>query len=146
MFCSGGEVVFVLLSSKSADGSLRPLFNLSRVSALCLTQGCSLSSMFPLNLFPPLVKLGSSCIPSNAYRSDLNCKMPLSHNSILIHKFKEFKNLPQYPLKNWCSASLYAFTMSTMNSVMNPDNKLVSQKSTTLEIVFFVFFNLYTTL
>jgi hypothetical protein len=134
----------VLLSNKIIDGSLRPSLNLSGVSSLCLTQGCSVSSMFPLNLFPPLVKLGSSCIPYNAYRSNLNCKMPLLHNSILIHKFKEFKNLPQYPLKNWRFSSLYAFTVSMANSMMNPNNKLVRQKSTALQIVLSIFFNLYT--
>ena len=88
--------------------------------------------------------LGSFYIPANAYTSDLNCKMPLLHNSTLIHKFKEIKNLPQYPLKNWRSALLYAFTVSMTNSMMNPDSKLVSQKSTALEIVLSVFFNLYT--
>ena len=142
VFYVGGKVVCVLISNKSIDGSLRPSLNLSGVSALCLTQGCSVSLIFPLNLFPPLVKLGSSCIPSNAYKSDLNCKMPLSHNSILIHKLKEFKNLPRYSLKNWRFASLEAFTMSMMNYVMSPDSKLVSQKSTSLEIALFVFFSL----
>ena len=88
VFCLGGEVVGVLLSNKSAGVRLRPSLNLSRVSTLCLTRDYAVSSMFPLNLFPALVRLGSSCIPSNTYRFDLNCKMPLSHNNILIHKFK----------------------------------------------------------
>ena len=88
VLCSGGEVVCVVLSTKNVGVYLRPSLNLSRFSTLCLTQDCSISSMFPLNLFLALVKLGSSCIPSNTYRSDINCKIPLSHNSILIHKFK----------------------------------------------------------
>ena len=134
----------MLLSNKSIDSSLRPSLNLSGVFTLYLTQGCSLSSMFPLNRFPPLVNLGSSCIPSSTYRSDLNYKMPFSLNNILIHKFKEFKNLPRCPLKNWHSASLYAFTVSTVNFVMNPNNKLVSQKSTILETMLSVFFNICT--
>jgi hypothetical protein len=134
----------VLLSNKRENGSLRPSLNLSGVSALCLTRDCSVSSMFPLNLFPPFVKLGLFCIPSNAYRFDLNYKIFLSHKSILIHKSKEFKNLPRYPLKNWHSTSLYAFTVSTTNSVMNPDDKLVSHKSNPLEIALSIFFNLYT--
>ena len=144
VFYSGGEVVCVLLSSKSAGDCLRPSLNLSGVSSVCLTQDYSVSSIFPINLFPAYVRLGSSCIPFNTYRSDLGFKMPLSHNSILIHKFKEFKNLPWYPLKNWHSSFLYAFTMSTTNSMMNPDNKLVSQKSNPLETSLSIFFNLYT--
>ena len=95
VFCSGGEIVYVLLSNKSVGVCLRPSLNLSGVFALCLTRDCLVSSTFPLNLFPTHVRVGSSCIPSNTYRSDLNCKMPVSHNNILIHKFKEFKNLPQ---------------------------------------------------
>ena len=94
VLCSGGEVVCVLLSNKSVGVYLRPLLNLSGVSALCLARNCSVSSTFPPNLFPSLVRLGSSYIPSNTYRYDLNCKILLSHNNILIHKFKEFKYLP----------------------------------------------------
>ena len=93
VFCSCGTLVHVVLSRNSAGVYLRPSLNLLGVSALCLPRYCSVSSMFPLNLFPALVRLGSSCIPSTTYRSDLNCKSPLSHN-ILIHKFKEFRNLP----------------------------------------------------
>ena len=100
VFNSGGEVVCVLFSNNNASIFLSCSLVLSGVSALCLSWFCSVSSMFPLNLFPTLVRLGSSCIPSITYRSNLNCKTPLSHKSILIHKFKEFRNLPRYPLKN----------------------------------------------
>lgn len=95
VFFPGGEVVCVLLSNKSAGICLRPLLNLSGVFALCLIRNCSVSSTFPINIFPTLARLGSSCIPSKTYRSDLKCNTPLSHNNILIHKFKEFKNLPR---------------------------------------------------
>ena len=95
VLCSGGEVVYVLLSNNNACVFLSLSLNLLGVFALCLPWYCSVFSLFPLNLFPALVRLGSSYIPSMTYRSDLNCKTPLSHNNILIHKFKEFNNLPR---------------------------------------------------
>ena len=95
VFNSSGEVVYVLFSNNNIGIFLSRSLVLSRVFALCLSWYCSVSSMFPLNLFPTLVRLGSSCIPFMNYRSDLTCKTPLSHNSILIHKFEEFKNLPR---------------------------------------------------
>ena len=95
VFNSSGEVVYVLFSNNNAGIFLSRSLVLSRVSALCLSRFCSVSSMFPLNLFLSLVRLGSFCIPSMTYRSNLNCRTPLLHNNILIHKFKEFKNLPR---------------------------------------------------
>ncbi len=35
------------------------------------------------------------------YSSKHMCSIPCSHNNILIHKFKEFRYLPQYPLKKY---------------------------------------------
>ena len=93
VFNSGGEVVCVLFSNNSVGVFLSHSLVLLGVSTLCLSRYCSVSSMFPLNLFPALVRLGSSCIPSMTYRSDLNCKISLSHNSILIHKFKELTSI-----------------------------------------------------
>jgi hypothetical protein len=78
IFNSGGEVVYVLFSNNSAGVFLSRSLVLSGVSTLCLSRYYSVSSIFPLNLLPALVRLGSSCIPFMTYRSNLNCKISLS--------------------------------------------------------------------